>query len=396
MIVQMADQYLPKAKLEQLQELIEKTLSIKISHGHALKAYMECLSGTKMPSENLLISYSNLATKYAISITENDIPEYHNFKIALNLVKKGITTEIPPSTCFLVLGMMEEKAPLFLFEDGNKVIFDPYLDFLESLCLVDRGSEEKNQLIHKHKEEVLLSWIKRLELSEKPHIVSYAKDIQVIYTPAYEKLGVFRMYIDRFKNTIEQFITNETNEKDFKSDMSIHLALAVKNFPVRSLSKYNDPCITATAELAHHLQDREKRDRCHTAIVHMLSEWKQKIAEPPPHIQEVQTYFNFRSFTENFLHSQLSLLKMNKMSHSEFQTQVTMHIFNLYNSYIPDNIHLMDPVFDALNMMSLPGMDRLEFLKQWQQILKGSIEPAANYHAKFVANYIENESKQLK
>ena len=404
-IFQASSLYLPKEMIKKLHGPIEYAAQIKIpfffiDHNNnkaseknsSIKSCLEAHGCGNVKDENLLVSYNAATLQLAEQLSSEELP-YYPFFMLLKLVQMGLRSGISPPACFLPMAMLISKAPLFIVSLKEEVVFDPYLNGLLSLTLIDAESEEEFNLMNKLKTEALQSWVHKLSLSENATIASYGKNLKILEFPSFEKLKLNRKYVDKFKFIIQRFTDQMTSGETFKEDINRLVDLILKNSSDFEFSKYEDPCFTALLELSPLLANREKHMLTYAAFNHVYTEWMKNLKVPPSYIAEFKVYLTRRRSTEDLVFSQMQLLEDNKIVYTEFFKNFSSHLYSSYGSYLPENIHINDPVFDALD--SLPRINKIECLKRWVNLLRRSETPFGLYQAEAVSSYIQFESKKI-
>ena len=346
---------------------------------HDIKSYLEYVSNQAVTVENLHNVYHESVTNL-ISFIENEKElQHYQFSMVLNLIKIGIEHKIISD--FTFMGMMETKAPQFIVEAHDKVIHDPYVELLQSLSLADLRSEAETNRLNKQREVFFDYWIKQLKTSKKQSIISYANEnITLEYLP-YEKVKIIREYIQRFKSNIEDFILNKVNGDVFMEKISLLCVSAFQNIKLETFSKYTDPCLITLKELSHLLNNDQVRDLVYAAFNHLCVHWSINLKLIPQYLSEYRTYLNSRRAIEE------QILSYNLISG---------HLLSIFEGSIPSNIHMFDPVFDALHLESLSIFDRLPALQEWVVELNKSPTPSAVNQSKAISSFIDFELKKIK
>ena len=388
------------------QKVIEKTLEIKLCtttepieslkieiEQPNLKSCLEYLSNEKVTDENLLRIFHATTISNIISIETEESLQHYPFRCNLDLIKMGIESKILPSKYFAHMVTMVAKASDFILESENKVIFDPYVDFLKTLSLVDMGSEKEANELNAEKIDFLDYWLNLLKLSENPNIISYANENITLEFLSYENLKVIHNYVQQFKCTIEDFLNNKVNSDIFMEKISLLCVSAFKNIQIETFSQYTDPCLITLKELSFYLRVKELRNKAYAAFNHLSAQWSINLKLTPSYLNEYRTYLNYRRSIEEDILSQIAIIEAKPVY---YNFMLTSSLQSLFETSIPSNIHILDPVFCALQLEDLSLIERLPLLQYWVAELNKHKTAQAQYQLSVIANYIEIESKKIK
>lgn len=400
LILASAATYLPEMNIIEIHQLIEKKLDIKIPLEKAklietslsqkteikktnIKSYLEHITNQPVGDQKIHDIYHE-STICMVNLINNEEPlQYYSFAVVLNLLKLGIESKVLSSNYFTLMRMMINKAPHFLLEAYGQVVEDPYVRLLQSLSLIDMGSEKEMNELNTQREEFLDYWIKQLKTSEKQSIISYAERNITLECLPYEKLKLIREYIRRFKSAIEDFIHNKVHADIFMKKMSLLCTSAFQSIRMETFSVYTDPCLATLKELSYLLHYTSIRNQVYAAFHHLIVQWCINLKTMPQYITELRTYLTSRRSIEDVVS------RGNHMFAADF-------IQSLFENSIPSNIHNLDPVVHALELDSLSIFDTLPLLQNWGNKLSEYKTPSAQYQAKSIFNYIEFERKKIK
>jgi hypothetical protein len=367
MMFQSANLFLEQNKIGQIDKIrgkIEQAMNAKIPE--------ELIPQNKSPDkshDNLLDSISKETLSHVSIVIQEENSQYFSFYSALALVKKAM--ELKPNY-FTPLRLMQTKAPLFLLELENKVVFDPYVNFLQSLALIDVGSEKEFNDFNRAKEEFYQLWLNQLEFSEKQHVALHAKESRPLEFLSYAALKATLLTTKQMKFTIEQFVNQKITLENYKTEINDICVFAIKKIPVHALTKHTDPCLKL---LPYFLTEKEKRTRGYTALNYLQEQWIKTIPLELPYIDEYRSYLNTRRETEDIILDQLDLLKKDKIVYSEFFNVMINHFQTLLGGGKLKSLFMRDPVSHALSNEILSPIEKNKLLYCWSAVLSKSKVP---------------------
>lgn len=405
MIFQDANIYLNKDQVVEIKKLLDRTLGKNTPIAHMslynnimfaerplskklpLISYLESLSppdAAKVTDQNLQDRFYNAIVGFTAIAEQGELGGRYAFGAVLHLIKLGIEFGVLTSSYFTLLGRMAAKAPQYLLEVESKVVFDPYIDLLHSLSDIDLGSEGSTNELNRQIDEFFLYWNKQLGST------SLGLESTVLETMPYDIIRTTRYYAREFGSEIERFIFNEISGDELKNKLGTLSASAFVNIQNYAFTRHTDPCSIALKMLFFHLKNKDTRVQAYAALNQLCIQWAKNFAVEPGYIKVYREYLGARRATEDVIQNQIEYNKSTFLNLS-----IADHIRLIFNPSIPELIHLVDPIADAIEIEGLPLMDKLFLLHEWEMALNQSDVPTAKYHAKTILSYIFCEAKKV-
>jgi hypothetical protein len=375
------DLVLTRGKLKKPeQSAVEAILSrTKLSHTPLveLKSFLESLHDQKLVREDMIKPYFigifSALSKLIEKESENTLYSIYVFH---KLLKLGMTSKL-----LTISELTQHKGfhlqPIGYYED---IIFNPLLHLIQNFPLVDFSSSELYDKWNNQR----MNTIKTCE-----------EELQAFkilpYTHMKTSLGLAHL----FKLITEQYIENKVSKEEFQEEVQELSKSVAQKFKNQKLIASEEPCLICINDLTFLLKNKTKRERAYEAFYYILSRRTNKMESESPVFVEARSYLEIRQKTENLIISNVNLLEKNKIIHCQFYTAFKNHLDSLATSSQLQNLHIQDPVFDALELENIVLIDRIDLQIIWFDIIIKSDASYNPFEEKKIKGYIAFKTKQL-
>ncbi len=334
-----------QTELTAIEDILSRTTLIHTPRDR-LKDYLESIYNEKMTDNMLEVYFKSTLSSFFIKIPQNEKFQDHYLQLIFKLLKLGIKAKLHK---FEALASLKDILTYVPYVLATSDACDPLLHLMETLPLVDYGS---NSFYHEQnlvRYSLINSWIEtapyggRFENHKIPSL-------------PYVAMKAACDFAHQFKLITCQYIENKATKEEFQLEIQSLSSSANEQFKSRELKGHEDPGLICIEDLSYLLKFNAKRKRLYEAFHYIL---KQRPVSS--YILNQQTYLEIRQKVEDQILSKAKLLEKNKIVYSQLLKHFTVTVLDpLFKSGTLQNLHIQDPILDALESDSLPPFVKME------------------------------------
>ena len=353
-----------------------------------LKSFLNSLSSKKIIQEDELKTYFfDAISKLTYTLQNENLEDhFHTIDIFIKLFKLGMTSQI------ITARELENLKgvywiPTLHYEDSA---FNPLVDLLKNFPLIDFSSSELYDQWNHSRTKIIKKFME--EDSNRGNFIKSNLD-SLKFLP-YPLLKMSLEHAFKFKLITEQYIENKATKEEFQEEIQAISQSALQSLKNQELMASEEPWLICIQDLSFFMKnnDNKIRERAYEAFYFILNQRKNNTDNL---IEEQRTYLKIRQEVENLIIKNSHLIEKKTIIHFEYYNSFRKHCQTLIKSPTLKNIHLQDPVFDALELESLSLMDKLELQKIWFDIIVRSNCSYNPFQENKIKCYTALETNQL-
>jgi hypothetical protein len=315
-----------------------------------------------------------------LSILNEEKHHYYSIDILIKLFKQIMASKLYINEGF---NLIEEALDTIPYLNNDKHPYDPVFHLLQTLPLIDHGSEELYSQWNETKMDLFQKWCSMgtKELIDKSNVLEILP---------YEVVKDSLEYSHLFQLITEQYIEDKVTKNEFQAEVRDLSQSAEQKFKSQTLKSHEDPCLICINDLTFLLKNKNKRVRAYGAFNFLLQSTIKS-----PFIVKQQKYLELRRQTEDLIISKVNLLEKNKIFPCEYYSSLDQYFNSLSQMDLPQDLHIQDPILDALELESISLLEKIEFQKNWLEVLNKFNAVTHVHQAWKIDSYFTFEQKQL-
>jgi hypothetical protein len=359
---------LKKAEIDTVRDILSRKKLIYTPENR-LNIFLESIYNKNLPND--------VIETLLLSIQSADEQCFYSLDILLKVFNLTMASKLSIDIGFTLI---EEALVSIPYLNHEKNAFDPVFHLLQTLPLVDFGTSDLYNQWNEKRNALLQGWC---SMDAEIHI----RKNNVLEILPYEVVKNSLEYSHLFKLICEQYIEEKVTIEEFKDEVKEISLSAAQKFKSQKLKAYEDPCLICINDLTFLLKNKNKRIRAYEAFKFLL-----QMQVKSPLIVEQQYYFELRRKTEDQITAKKNLMENNKIIYSAYLNSLSYYLRTLFET-LPQNLHVQDPILDALELESITLPDKLELQVGWYHAVNNS---NCNIHqALKIKSYIDFEKTQL-